>query len=133
MSGISMRSFAVFFGLALMSTTAASAQTAAPPPKGAPPYVVVQGVSNEVATAGTKLTVLCPTGHRAFGAGYSALVRAPARSADAPPVDGEGGLDEVRSMPDVGGEGWQVSGVSPDAVRLKQPWRLVVRVVCVQG
>jgi hypothetical protein len=30
------------------------------------------------------------------------------------------------------GAGWQVSGVSQDAVRLKQPWRLVVRVVCLQ-
>jgi hypothetical protein len=31
------------------------------------------------------------------------------------------------------GTGWQVQGVSPDAVRLKQPWRLVVRVVCMQA
>ena len=49
----------------------------------------------------------------------------------APVTFGEGGLNEVRSMPDMAGTGWQVSGISPDAIRLHQPWRLVVRVVCV--
>jgi hypothetical protein len=30
------------------------------------------------------------------------------------------------------GTGWQVSGFSPDAARSKQPWALVVRVVCMR-
>jgi hypothetical protein len=93
---------------------------------------VVQGEHDESPAAGQQLTVICPDGRRAVGAGYSALLHAPRTMAGAPATYGEGGLDQVRSMPDMGGSGWQVSGVSPDAARLKQRWRLVVRVVCVQ-
>jgi hypothetical protein len=134
-----MRIRLALFALALAATTASAAQTATPPPgatqtppRPAPPYVVVQGEHAEAAVFGQQLTVLCPAGHRAFGAGYSALVRGTPKTPTSPPVYGEGGLDQVRSMPDMGGTGWQVSGVSPDALRLKQPWKLVVRVVCMQ-
>src|ERR1700678_3007905 len=141
-AGFTLCALALLSGSAALAQTVALAQTAAAPPRPAapapaprpaPPYAVVEGASKEVTTAGTKLTVICPAGHRAFGAGYSALVRVPPAAANAPPAYAEGGLDYVRSMPDTAGTGWQVSGVSPDAVRLKQPWRLVVRVVCVQG
>jgi hypothetical protein len=120
-------------GVFAAAATSASGQAARPAPqpaaKAAPPYVVVEGSTNVVVTEGTKLTVFCPAGHHAFGAGYSAVVRNVPK-AGAPVTFGEGGLTEVRSMPDMGGSGWQVSGISPDAVRLHQPWRLVVRVIC---
>lgn len=118
--------------LAFTAGAAAAAPTAGPPARPTPAYVVVEGAHTTAATAGQKLTVFCPAGHRALGAGWSALVQTPPHAQGGPAGQAEGGLDEVRSMPDMAGTGWQVSGVSPDAVRLKQPWRLVVRVVCLQ-
>ena len=113
---------------------AAAVSTTAPTPaRPLPYYVVVQGQHDEAAVAGQKLTVICPAGHKAFGAGYSALVRTPPTAAGGKPGYAEGGLDQVRSFPDMAGTGWQVQGVSPDALRLKQPWSLVVRVVCMQA
>jgi hypothetical protein len=95
-------------------------------------YTVVEGSHSEAATAQQQMTVLCPGGRKAFGAGFSAVVRTPPTTQGGQPGLAEGGLDDVRSFPDNAGTGWQVSGVSPDAVRLKLPWRLVVRVVCMQ-
>ncbi len=118
--------------LAISGGAAAAATTGGPPAKPTPAYVVVQGAHTAAAVAGQELTVYCPAGHHALGAGYSALVQTPPKAQGGPPGEAEGGLDQVRSVPDMAGTGWQVSGVSPDAVRLKQPWRLVVRVVCMQ-
>ena len=113
-------------------TAAPHTPAAAPAPaRPAPAYAVVQGQHTEGAGPFQQLTVFCPAGHRAFGAGFSALVRLPPKTPTSPPSFAEGGLDQVRSVPDIDGSGWQVQGVSPDAARLKQPWRLVVRVVCV--
>jgi hypothetical protein len=99
--------------------------------KAAPPYVIIERSTDIVLTAGANLTVFCPAGHRPLGAGYTAVVRNPPKAGAAVTFT-EAGLDWVRSMPDMAGTGWQVSGISQDAVRLHQPWRLVVRVVCLQ-
>jgi hypothetical protein len=133
-----MRAAQVTLGLTLLALAAGAAAaavstTAPPPPKPTPPYAVVQGEHGEAAAGWQQLTVICPAGHKAFGGGYSALVHTPPTAAGGKPGYAEGGLDQVRSFPDMAGSGWQVSGISPDAVRLKQPWRLVVRVVCMQA
>jgi hypothetical protein len=92
----------------------------------------VEGQHAEATGAWQQLTVLCPAGHKPLGAGYSAVVQTPPTAAGGRPGQAEGGLENVRSFPDMAGTGWQVQGISPDAVRLKAPWRLVVRVVCMQ-
>lgn len=115
------------------SAAAATAPTAAPPRAApAPYYVVVEGSHTAAATALQELTVFCPAGRRAQGAGYSAVFATAPKTQGGPPGQAEAGLDQVRSFPNMAGTGWQVSGVSPDAIRLKQPWRLVVRVICLQ-
>ena len=131
-------------GLTILAASAGVAFAAAPaspvsaPPKAAAPakpaplYLVVQGSHTLSSDAGQKLTVFCPGGRRATGAGYSALFQAGPKTPGGPPQAAEGGLDQVRSFPDMQGTGWQVSGVSPDSTRLKLPWQLVVRVICVQ-
>jgi hypothetical protein len=116
--------------LAFSAGGAAAAPDAGAPASPTPGYVVVQGTHTVEATAVQKLTVFCPARHHALGAGYSAVVQTPPKTAGGPPGQAEGGLDQVRSVPDMAGSGWQVSGVSPDAVRLKLPWALEVRVVC---
>jgi hypothetical protein len=132
---------ALLFGLSLSLASAAIAapsagSTATPPASAAkvaaPFYVVVEGQHTEAATAFQSLTVLCPADHKAFGAGFSAVIRDAPKAGDKAPNFHEAGLDDVRSFPDANGGGWIIQGVSPDAVRLKQPWRLVERVVCVQ-
>lgn len=110
----------------------AAPPSAAPPARPAPAYLVVEGSHTAAAVAGQQLTVICPGGRHALGAGYSAVVQTPPKTQGGPPGQTEGGLDQVRSFPNLQGTGWQVSGVSPDAIRLKAPWRLVVRVVCLQ-
>jgi len=120
------------------AATAPAPSTRSPPAapqQPVPPYAVVQAVHPDATTALQALTVQCPAGHRAFSAGFTALVRQPpaaGAAASAQPIYAESGLDSVRSMPDGRGAAWMVQGVSPDAVRLKQPWRLAVRIVCVQ-
>jgi hypothetical protein len=119
-------------GAADAAAPAAGPSRAAAPVRPTPVYVVVEGSHTWATDAGQKLTVFCPAGRRALGAGYSAVVRTAPTAQGGQPGQAEGGLDRVRSFPDMQGAGWQVSGVSQDAVRLKQPWRLVVRVVCLQ-
>jgi hypothetical protein len=119
-------------GAAFAAQTQTQTQASQPPARPAPPYVVVQGQHSEDASPGQSLTVVCPANHRALGGGYSAVVRQPPSGANPKIVYAESGLDQVRSFPDMAGTGWQVSGYSPEAVRLKQPWRLTVRVVCLQ-
>ena len=138
-----MRSLAGLTALALLSVGgAAAAAPAASPPARAPapttaapakpagPYVVVQGMHTVTADPGQRLTVFCPAGHHVLAAGYSAVVRTAPAAQGGKPGTMEGGLDQVRSAPDMQGSGWQVSGFSPDAIRTKQPWALVVRLVC---
>jgi hypothetical protein len=131
-SGDIMRILLGLTALALSAGAAAAAPTAGPPARPPPAYVVAQGQTNAAAVGFQQLTVICPGGRHALGGGYSALVQTPPKTQGGPPGQQEGGLESVRSFPDMAGTGWQVSGVSPDAVRLKQPWRLVVRVVCMQ-
>jgi hypothetical protein len=121
-------------GLVAGSAVVAAVPAAAPPAARTANtyYMVVEGAHSEAATAQQQLTVLCPGGRKAFGAGFSAVVRTPPTTQGGQPGLAESGLDDVRSFPDNAGTGWQVSGISPDAVRLKMPWRLVVRVVCMQ-
>jgi hypothetical protein len=125
----------ILFGLTVLACAvglAAAAPASGPRSRPLPYYVVVQGAHTAEAVAIQQLTVFCPAGHHALGAGWSALVQTPPKTQGGAPGQAEGGLDQVRSMPDMAGAGWQVSGISLDAVRLKQPWRLVVRVVCMQ-
>jgi hypothetical protein len=123
---------------ALLAATANAAPTPSlpsgppAPVAPAPPYAVVEGSHVEATTPAQSLTVLCPGGLHAYGAGFSAVIRQPA-AGSTPASSGESGLDNVRSFPDSAGTGWQVSGISPDAARLKLPWRLVVRVVCARA
>jgi len=117
------------------SPPGAAAPGAPAAPVQAPPYAVVQALHADGTTPAQALTVQCPAGHRVFSAGFTALVRQPPAAGAAPtaqPAYAEGGLDNVRSLPDGRGSAWLVEGVSPDAIRLKQPWRLAVRLVCVQ-
>jgi hypothetical protein len=100
------------------------------PARPVPAYVVVQGAHTRATDAVQELTVFCPSGHHALGGGYSALMQMPPKTPGGAPGQAESGLDNVRSVPNMTGTGWQVSGAAPDAIRLKQPWQLVVRVVC---
>jgi hypothetical protein len=95
-----------------------------------PAYMVVEGQYPTEAIGQQALTVVCPGQHVVLGAGYTALVREPARSGQRPGRLREGGLERVRSMPDTNGRAWRVEAVSPDAQSMKTKWRLVVRVVC---
>lgn len=109
---------------------AQTTQIAAPP---APTYVVVEGQSPEAANPTQTLTVLCPSTHRALGAGYAALVRVPSPPGQTQPLYREVGLDRVRSMPDSAGGGWQIEGFSQEAATASTPWKLAVRVVCLRA
>ncbi len=126
----------VALGLTLLAVAASGAfaavSTTPPPSRPSPYYEVVEGQHTTTADAGQRLTVMCPGGRHAMGAGYSAVISTPPTTAGGPAGQTEAGLDQVRSFPDSAGTGWQVQGISPDAVRLKLPWRLVVRVVCMQ-
>ena len=118
--------------LAFAGGAAAAAPAAGPPARPGPAYMVVQGMHTPALDAGQKLTVFCPGGRHALGAGWSAVLLTAPKTPGGPRGQVEVGLDQVRSVPDMGGTGWQVSGVSPDAMRLKLPWALEVRVVCMQ-
>jgi hypothetical protein len=130
------------FGLTVLALAASGSVAAAPgggpsakpapagPARPVPAYMVVQGAHTLATDAVQELTVFCPASHHALGGGYSALVQMPPKTPGAAPGQAESGLDNVRSVPNMAGTGWQVSGAAPDAVRLKQPWQLVVRVVC---
>jgi hypothetical protein len=118
---------------ALLAVAAAPATAQTPTTPVAPTYVVVEGQSTESPAPRQTLTVLCPSTHRALGAGYSALVRAaPAKGATAPSYI-EVGLDRVRSMPDSAGTGWQVEGYAQEAAMNGASWKLAVRVVCLRA
>jgi len=123
---------AIGAGLGLVLAGAAGAAVSGAPPKPATPYLVVEGQHTAAAVGWQQLTVICPGGRKALGAGFSAVVQTAPKTAGGAPGQAEGGLEAVRSFPDMAGTGWQVQGISPDAVRTKQPWRLVVRVVCMQ-
>lgn len=127
---------------ALLSVTATAqerAQERAPapvapaaPPAGAPlpSYMVVEGQYPTEQQGQQALTVVCPGNHVVLGAGYTALVRTPAKKGQRRGGVREGGLSSVRSMPDMGGRAWRVEAVSREALAMKTNWRLVVRVVC---
>jgi hypothetical protein len=116
---------------------ARAAPTAPRPPAAAPSpgYAVVQAAHDASTDTYETVTVQCPTGLRVFGAGYAAVIRNPppaGAAANAPVTTHEEGLENVRSMPDANGTGWQVQAYAPGAVATKQPWRLVVRAICVR-
>ncbi len=130
-------------GLALVASATGVAKAAPPPPvaqtvrpaASAPPrpgYAVVQGEHPENEDLFQSLTVVCPDRMKAFGAGFSAVIRNAAAKAGALSTYHEEGLDRVRSVPDSAGNGWQVEGIASGAATVKQPWKLVVRVVCVR-
>jgi hypothetical protein len=97
---------------------AARAAPTAPRPPAAPQspgYAVVQAAHDASTDMYETVTVQCPTGLRVFGAGYAAVIRNPPAAGAA-----------------ANGTGWQVQAYAPGAVATKQPWRLVVRAVCVR-
>jgi hypothetical protein len=114
--------------------TAVLAQTPAPTPARAPQpgYVVVQGEHQETQTAWQSLTVFCPQGYKAFGNGFSAIVRDAPRPGVTAATYHEEGLNHIRSYPDGVGTGWRVEGVPAEAGRAGLSWRLAERVVCVR-
>ncbi|HEX4197573.1 MAG TPA: hypothetical protein VHZ26_09025 [Caulobacteraceae bacterium] len=112
--------------------TAALAQTPAPARAPQPGYMVVQGEHPETQTAWQSLTVVCPTGYKAFGNGFSAIVRDAPKPGVAAATYHEEGLNQIRSYPDGAGTGWRVEGVPAEAGRAGLSWRLAERVVCVR-
>ncbi len=131
---IGLTVLALAAGGSAVAAAPGGAPSAKPQPAGptrpVPAYVVVQGAHTLATDAVQELTVFCPANHHALGGGYSALVQMPPKPPGGAPGHAESGLDNVRSVPNMTGTGWQVSGAAPDAIRLKQPWQLVVRVVC---
>ena len=97
-----------------------------------PRYVVVEGQHPDGPPGFQSLTVICPQGLRAFGAGFSAIVHVPPAKPGAQGGLAEEGVESVRSYPDSNGSGWRVEGQSATALRTHQPWRLAARVVCMR-
>lgn len=95
-----------------------------------PSYIVVEGQYPHEEQGQQALTVVCPGNHVVLGAGYTALVRSPAKAGQRRGALREGGLSSVRSLPDMNGRAWRVEAISRDAQAMKTNWRLVVRVVC---
>jgi hypothetical protein len=130
--------FALLGACATLFSLAASGQSAPPPAgppaaeagAGLPSYMVVEGQYPREEQGQQALTVVCPGNHVVLGAGYTALVRRPAKAGQRRGALREGGLSSVRSMPDMGGRAWRVEAVSREAQAMKTNWRLVVRVVC---
>jgi hypothetical protein len=130
--------FALLAACAAVASLSAGAQNAPPPAvppavsAGAelPAYVVVEGQFPRDELGQQALTVVCPGNHVVLGAGYTALVRWPAKAGKRRGELREGGVSNVRSLPDMNGRAWRVEAQSRDAQTLKTGWRLVVRVVC---
>jgi hypothetical protein len=129
--GLGRRASMALAALLAVAAAPATAQISTTPV--APTYVVVEGQSQESTTPRQTLTVLCPSTHRALGAGYSALIRAPAAQGTTTPRYLEVGLDRVRSMPDSAGTGWQIEGYAQEAAMNGANWKLAVRVVCLRA